>query len=80
MRVTTHEEAERLDRLYSRALRPREAVADARDWLLDCFTNEDSQVDIRVASVPVVVRGVERYYAGGWLAFLEAGDNLRVAR
>lgn len=68
---------ERLYRLHASAVRPREAVQDARAWLLDCFSDEDDVAEIRSLNAIRIVQSVETHYEGGYRAFLLAGDNLK---
>jgi hypothetical protein len=54
--------------------RPREAVAEARSWLLDCFGDEpEAARQIRYANAVRIVKFVERHYDGGWNAFADSG-------
>lgn len=68
---------ERLNRLYYSAVRPREAVSDAKAWLLDCFEDEDDQDLIRSRNAIQTVASVEQLYEGGYRQFLRDGFNLR---
>lgn len=52
-----------------------EALSAARDWLLDCYNDDDSQEDIRELSPSELFRAVSREYGGGWEQFL-ADANL----
>jgi hypothetical protein len=67
--------------LYYAAARQREAVATARAWLVDYagdMTNEART--LRLAGSLFIVDSMERNYAGGWIGFLRATDNLRENR
>lgn len=57
--------------LLDRTLRPREAVAEARDWLLDLdwAGGEDDVEAIELANDVTIVAAVQRFYEGGWKAF-----------
>lgn len=70
---------ERLYKLHASAVRPREAVADARTWLLDCFSDEEDQEEIRTLNAIRIVQSVETHYEGGYTAFLRDGFNLKGA-
>jgi len=64
------------ERIYE-AARPREAVVDAKDWLLDVFEHdEDAHDEIRLLTAATVIPHIERIYFGGWTAFL--ADSLNV--
>lgn len=63
------------DTLYSWAARPREAVAEARSWLLDCFP--ENEAEIRLLNAASIIIAVEKHYEGGWKAFLVGTDNLK---
>jgi len=64
--------------LYDLAARPREAVRDARAWLLDCewAEGEDAVEEIQVLNALGIIMAVERHYDGGWKAFLRDGAAL----
>ena len=64
--------------LYYSAVRQREAVREAREWLLDVFADE--QRDIRLLNSLGIVLGVERHYEGGYRQFLLDGGNLKEGR
>lgn len=68
---------ERLYTLHASAIRPREAVSDARAWLLDCFEDEEDQEDIRSLNAIRIVQSVETHYEGGYRQFLRDGFNLK---
>jgi hypothetical protein len=54
--------------------RPREAIAEARDWLLDCFGNEpEAARQIRYANAVRIIKFVERHYVDGWHAVARSG-------
>jgi hypothetical protein len=59
--------------LYDRTTRPRETVADARAWLLDCewAEGEDAHEQIVLLNDVGVIAAVERHYEGGWKAFAD---------
>ena len=64
--------------LYYKAARPREACADAKDWLLDCFGDDpDAEKQIMLLSGVTIVKAVEQHYDGGWLQFLRDSFNLK---
>ena len=80
--MKAHEDARqlRLERLYYRAIRPREAVAEAKAWLLDCFGDDPEAVqEIQLIAAIGTVQKMDVLYAGGWTQFLRDGDNLKVA-
>lgn len=58
------------------AARPREATAEARDWLLDAF-GPDARNEIRLLNAVGIVAAVERHYEGGWQQFLLDSDNTK---
>jgi hypothetical protein len=66
------------DDLYYSAIRPRQAVSEAREWLLECFPQHEW--DIRHLNAVGVVTTVQNQYDGGYLAFLRDWDNLRPGR
>ena len=69
---------EEIQDLYYRAIRQRQAVADARRWLLDCFAHQPGVTRaIRLYGSLSIVERIERHYDGGWIAFLRDGDNLK---
>jgi hypothetical protein len=47
-----------------------DTIAAAREWLMDCFPNEEE--DILEASDRKIVRETHRHYAGGWSQFVAA--------
>lgn len=47
-----------------------ETINAMRDWLLDCYGDEDCQDAIRRASPALVAKAVERDHAGGLAGFL----------
>jgi hypothetical protein len=49
-------------------------VAAARDWLLDCFPNDED--DIVEASDRTIVRETQRHFGGGWDQFVVAGCDV----
>lgn len=59
------------------AARPREAVADAKDWLLDCYEDEESREEIGLLNAVATMKSVEGLYAGGWRQFCVDSLNLR---
>ena len=61
--------------LYDRTLRPREAVEDARGWLLDLdwAEGEDAYDRIGLLNAVGVIAAVERHYDGGWVGFARDG-------
>jgi hypothetical protein len=52
-------------------------VRVARDWLLECFTDEGCAESIGLLNAVGVVQGIESHWAGGWPQFL--ADNLLAA-
>ena len=46
-------------------------IAAARDWLLDCFPNDED--DILEASDRNIVRETQRHFGGGWDQFVASG-------
>lgn len=44
-------------------------ISEARDWLLDCFSDEYDQELITDLTPDDVIAAVERYYEGGWSEF-----------
>ena len=58
--------------------RVRQAVEEARAWLLDCewAEGEDARETIRLLNHVGIVSAVERHYEGGWLEFLKNGALL----
>lgn len=49
---------------------PQVTISAMREWLLDCYADEDSQDAIREASAVKIIRSVQREYAGGVAGFL----------
>jgi hypothetical protein len=45
---------------------------EARQWLLDCYPDEDDQTEIEGLTDDELLAAVDRDYEGGWAAFLEA--------
>ncbi len=45
-------------------------LGEMRKWLLDCFEDEYDQEQIRELSFEHCVKAVNRYYDGGYKAFL----------
>jgi len=43
---------------------------EMREWLLDCFTEEDDQEQIQELSYEQLVRSVNRYHDNGFNGFL----------
>ena len=70
---------ERLYRLHALAARRREAAEDARAWLLDCFSDEEDQTEIKLLNQIQLVQSVETHYEGGYEQFLRDGFNLKAA-
>ena len=68
---------EKIFALHASAIRPREAVRDARDWLLDCFSDEEDQDEIRLLNAVRIVQSIETHYQGGYTQFLRDGFNLK---
>lgn len=52
----------------------RRTVAAAADWLADCAWQDVEPEDFGGMPVEMIVRGVERHYAGGWAQFLADGE------
>lgn len=67
---------ERLYALYYSAARQREAIREARAWLLDCFEDEEDQREIALLNSIRIVQSIETHYEGGYEAFLVASDNV----
>lgn len=78
--MLTYQAEERLNRLYYSAVRPREAVADGRAWLLDCFADEYDRETIESLNWLKIVASVDRYYEGGYAQFLRDSLNLKAPR
>lgn len=45
-------------------------IAEARVWVRDCLWTDLDAEDVEDLAPMTIVRGVERFYAGGWDAFL----------
>ena len=50
---------------------PKNLENEARDWLLECFSDETCQETIRDLSAIELHSAINRYYCGGWNAFEE---------
>lgn len=48
-------------------------IADAREWISDCEWGNLDPEDIAELSDIDIVRGVAKYYSGGWEEFLRNG-------
>lgn len=46
-------------------------MEDARNWLLDCFADPFDAEQIGKLGPRELLLAVERYYSGGWAAFLK---------
>ena len=51
------------------ALAASRIVEDARDWLADCAWGDMEADDFAALGTYGIVRGVDRFYEGGWAAF-----------
>lgn len=49
-----------------------QAVADARDWLLDCFPNDADEI-LALGDIGIV-QAMQRHYEGGWGQFALDGQ------
>ena len=53
---------------------PKNLENEARDWLLECFSDETCQETIRDLSAIELHSAINRYYGGGWYAFEATND------
>lgn len=53
-------------------------VEDMREWLLECFSDEDDQEEIQELSDKEVLASVNRYFHGGVKEFMNCYDNVEV--
>lgn len=59
--------------------RQREAVEEARSWLLDAFAEvpNETREEINLLNMIGVMAATEQHYEGGWDQFLLDTDNVR---
>ena len=72
MRPVSKETRQRLAQLAEELSDWDQLIWDAREWLLDCFGEDEETEDyIEAMSVLEVMLAVERFHAGGWSHFVE---------
>jgi hypothetical protein len=76
--VTRRTDTELCD-LLALTNQPREAVRVARDWLLECFTDEGCAESIGLLNAVGVVQGIESHYDGGFRSSSPITCSARIA-
>ena len=64
------------DTMLYQARQPRQAVDDARAWLIDS-SDQHHHPEIRLASTIRIVAMTDDIYVGGWTQFLKDNLNLK---